>query len=407
MTGTKWLSEAVDISHIKSGLLNVIKAPCGSGKTTFALRSLADTVSRNGKYLYVIDINNGRDQILKKPNTIEYSQEWEDFIKQGKQPQNVIGEYDFYDEDKIVVITYAKFGSLVDKVPNFGYGFEMIVCDEIHQGIRMTSFNKNSDSDNQYTLKAIKRLREIIDQSKVKVVALSATPSIVEKYFFKDKVHYIPVDPDVRQYKTSETIKYNDVDFIVDTIQEGDKVIVYIKSISQMKELWEKIKAKGINRCSAIWSTQNKEHPMTDEQDNVRRYIVEKEELPPDLDVLLINASCETGINIRGRIDYMFVHSKGEDTRIQVRGRYRNDLNKLYVLDYDTEITIPDEYLDRPLSAEERKELCSKLKVKDSKGRVIGWPSLERRLPANHYQVTETRIDNKRYRVITEDYANL
>ncbi len=407
MKGTKWLSEAVDISDIKSGIFNVIKAPCGSGKTTFALGRLTKIASRNSKYLYVIDTTNGRDQILKNPNTTAYSHEWENFVKQGNRPQRVIGEYDFYDEDKIIVITYAKFGALTNKIPNFGYQFEAIICDEIHQGIRMTSYKNEDSSDGQYTLKAVQRLGELIDHSNVKIVGLSATPAITEKYFFQDKVHYIPVDPDVRQYETFETIKYNDINYIVDTIQEGDKVIVYVKSITQMKQLWEKIKEKGISKCSAIWSTQSKDHKMTDEQDNVRRYIIEKEKLPPDIDVLLINASCETGINIRGQVDYMFVHDRTEDTRMQVRGRYRDDLKKLYVLDYDTEIIVPDEYLDRPLSVEERKELCLKLKVKDNKGRVIGWPSLEQRLTKNHYQVTEIRIDNKRYRIITEHDANL
>ncbi len=363
--------------------------------------------SRNSKYLYVIDTTNGRDQILKKPSTAKYSYEWEQFIKQGKQPQNVIGEYDLYDENKIVVITYAKFGSLVNRIPNFGYGFETIVCDEIHQGIRMASYKNKNITDRRYTLEAIKRLRELVDHSNVKVIGLSATPAITEKYFFRGKVHYIPVAPDVRQYETTETIKYNGISSIVDTIRAGDKVIVYVQSVTRIKELWNKLKAKGISRCSAIWSTQSKDHEMTDEQYNIRHYIIEKEELPPDIDVLLINASSETGINIRGQIDYMFVHTRAEDTRIQVRGRYRDNLKKLYVLDYDTEITIPDEYLDRPFFEEEKKELALKLNVKNEKGEVVGWTTIERRLPENHYRVVRDKDNGRWYRVITEDYSTL
>ena len=35
-------------------------------------------------------------------------------------------------DNKIVVMTYAKFGVLAEKFPRFGYDFELILCDEIH-----------------------------------------------------------------------------------------------------------------------------------------------------------------------------------------------------------------------------------------------------------------------------------
>ena len=121
MKNKKYLTEAVHVEDIKTGVMNVIQAPCGSGKSYFALHTLPETVSRNSKLLYVIDTINGREQKLKEENTTPYGTGWEELIRRGTQEWEGIGEpfYDFYDEDKIVVITYAKFGVLAERYPDF------------------------------------------------------------------------------------------------------------------------------------------------------------------------------------------------------------------------------------------------------------------------------------------------
>ena len=37
MTGNKWLSEAVHMDEFSPGTMNLVQAPVGSGKTTWAL----------------------------------------------------------------------------------------------------------------------------------------------------------------------------------------------------------------------------------------------------------------------------------------------------------------------------------------------------------------------------------
>ena len=105
---SQYLSELIDLKEFTAGKLNLIEAPCGSGKSRFALNKLPETVSRNSKLLYVIDTINGREQKLKEENTTPYGTGWEELIRRGTQEWEGIGEpfYDFYDEDKIVVITY-------------------------------------------------------------------------------------------------------------------------------------------------------------------------------------------------------------------------------------------------------------------------------------------------------------
>ena len=148
-------------------------------KSYFALHTLPETVSRNSKLLYVIDTINGREQKLEEENTTPYGTGWEELIRRGTQEWEGIGEpfYDFYDEDKIVVITYAKFGVLAERYPDFGYQFEVIVCDELHSGVEMINFQKNPNRKN-LARSAINRLKEIVTRSQTtKVIALTATPT--------------------------------------------------------------------------------------------------------------------------------------------------------------------------------------------------------------------------------------
>ena len=67
MTDTKYLNKAIHTEDLKAGAINLIEAPCGSGKSRFVLDKLPETVSRNSKLLYAIDIINGKEQKLKKP----------------------------------------------------------------------------------------------------------------------------------------------------------------------------------------------------------------------------------------------------------------------------------------------------------------------------------------------------
>ena len=57
-------------------------------------------------------------------------------------------------------------------------------------------------------------------------------------------------------------------------------------------------------RAIAIWSINNTEHPMNDEQKRVRDYILSHAALPDEYDMVIINASSETSINIFSPIDY-------------------------------------------------------------------------------------------------------
>ncbi len=77
MKGSKWFAEAVHMENMQSGVLNLVRAPVGCGKTTWALNCLAQIVSNKNRMLYLIDTVNGREQLVKHEDTALYDKELE------------------------------------------------------------------------------------------------------------------------------------------------------------------------------------------------------------------------------------------------------------------------------------------------------------------------------------------
>ena len=73
---------------------------------------------------------------------------------------------------------------------------------------------------------------------------------------------------------------------------------------------------------------------------------------------------------MHGHLDYMIVHSSEEDTRTQARGRYRDDLDVLYVYEQASEqdIVVPDDFLDVYIYKEDKTKLRAQIDMKDAKG---------------------------------------
>lgn len=210
----------------------------------------------------------------------------------------------------------------------------------------------------------------------------------------------ITVDPDVRHFETRQVIPYTNIHLLLCQLDFTKKGLVYTGHISRMQLLEKTANRIGI-RAIAIWSINNTEHPMNDEQKRVRDYILSHAALPDEYDMVIINASSETSINIFSPIDYIIIHTQEEEPQIQVRGRYRGDLDKLYILDYNALPIVPEIYLGIPLYAEEKKELCEILNIRNVNGNKTAWPTAKARIEEAGYQITEGRYQNRRYCIIT------
>jgi superfamily II DNA or RNA helicase len=343
--------------------------------------------------VYLIDTRNGNQQVvMKNEQAVFYSDNWKETVERG-----IVWFGDAEYQNKIVVMTYAKFGVLAEKFPRFGYDFELILCDEIHSLPKFRSFTDKNGGSNPH-IPAQKRLEEIVRHSNQIVIALSATPRRALEQI-NCSFNHITVDDDVHRLETKQIIPYTNKFKLLDELSPEDKGIVYITRITGMIDFYEKATAKGF-KTICVWSENNKDHPMTDAQKEARDYIISKEELPPQYDMVIINASSETGINIYGNVDYIVVHHTDPDTREQIRGRYRKDLDRLYLHDNNA-IQVPKEYLDCELSTERREQLCYDIDIRDDKGRTYKWNTVKKRLIAAGYSVVEARHNSQRFFVIT------
>jgi len=110
MKGTKYLDEVIDINEIQSGRLNLIKAPAGSGKTTFTLNTPPKIFKDKHNMVYLIDTINGKQQLLTQPNVGEINILWKNLVENSMA---------YFGEDDIVVMTYSKFGNFAAENSNF------------------------------------------------------------------------------------------------------------------------------------------------------------------------------------------------------------------------------------------------------------------------------------------------
>lgn len=396
MENTKFLAQAVHEEEICDAQLNMVTAPVGSGKTTWALRNLAQELESPQKMVYLIDTRNGNEQIVSANSDIamHYSDTWFDKVSHGwemfsEDPQ----------EDKIVVMTYAKFGVLAKKDSAFGYGFDYVVCDEIHNLPIFMTFGGADGEDKNWYQSAKERIEELVFLSSVRVIGLSATPRKAEEALLCPIAH-ITVDEDVFQLETKETIYYSNKLLLLDEIQAGKRGLAYIQRISDMEAFCSAATERNI-KAICVWSVSNSQRQMTQEQLQVRNHILGKKELPPQYDMVIINSSSETSISIFGKMDYIIVHNQEPDTQTQVRGRYRDRLQTLYLLNYKAPIIVPSEFMDRDLFTEDKAELCKVLNIHDSKGRVVGWTTVKKRLTEAGYILTERRYNSRRCVVIS------
>ena len=70
------------------------------------------------------------------------------------------------------------------------------------------------------------------------------------------------------------------------------------------------------------------------------------------------------------------------------REQFNKAINKSYIME-DGTVICPDEYLDKPLTKEMKKELCSIVAIKDSRRVVTGWTTLKRTLIENGYKIQD------------------
>lgn len=392
------LKDVLRTSNFVHGMFNLIVAPCGSGKTTAAINVISKLASSPRTALMLIDTRNGVERLAQeKVLTTPYAF-YEESIQQTWFPS------DEFDPTQIVVTTYAQFGVWEYHNPGFHSFFDVIICDEAHNMVKFPNFkDKKKKTTPQINYAAIARdaLCRAVWECNTLIVGMTATPKALAK--LNCNIYRIPIDESkLRRYESKEIISYRSLPQLLRQLPAGKRGALYITHVRQM-ERCEQIAIEAGMKPICVWSL-NHEKSMTQEQLAARDYILTNERVPPQYDLFIFNKSCETSINLRGHLDYIIVHSREEDTRTQARGRYRDDLDVLYVYEPDVEqdIVVPDDFLDVSIYKEDKTKLRAQIDMKDAKGHPMPYNQLFMLVEASGYQLEHGRKNNRPYIIIRE-----
>ena len=392
MKGSKYLTELVDCSTFQKGKLNLIEAPTGCGKTYFALKHIPSLVKNPlYKVAFLIDTTNGKEQIMKKYHSAPATLDWQKCVETEM--------INFADEQHIVAMTYAKFGKMCERDASFVDKLDYIICDEIHSLILFMHI----PSPDAYHIIAKMEIERVVQGGKVTMIALTATPRKVHQWLHCE-INQIEVDKEqLVQFETMQTLGYNSLKTIINKVSKDETGLCYTRQIRKMKEIEAMANEAGLSPI-CVWSIRNAGYPMTEEQLAVRKEVLENSRIPPQYNLLIINASSETSIKIESMVDYVIVHSTDEDARVQVRGRVNRDLTRLYLLSTDAlDIEVAEKFLNCKLFAEGKKELCEDLHIckNSTEEDIFAWTGVKPRLIKAGYVLKEGRENNKRYVEIT------
>lgn len=389
--------------------ISLIIAPCGSGKTYFTFNTLIKG-EKLENIIYLCDTRNLKSAV-RLDN--DYSHLCRFYCKSDdnnivQDSKLIFGE--IIGDDKITVMTYAQFGLLAEKYPNGFEKVKMIICDEAHQAI---DYHRKFDNEESKTYEnAINKINELSKQAKV--ILLSATPEIIKlKRLNQENIFDFRAEPNIKRlkenmvipYSTNKDIKRIIKDFKALTEQKNIKMLIYTDRITTVKTIVDSCYSIGL-RATGLWSLNNKENAMSTHQLEVLDSVVKDGLIPEEVDILVINASLQTGINIKNNdIDWVLVNSINSVTQVQARSRVRKDIDRVYIKSDATtqkqEIMLEEKWLNKPLATIDKKALCEELELFDERGRVKQWKAIFKELIEQGYGIKEATkvIDNKRTRV--------
>lgn len=343
------------------GKYNIVRTPCGSGKTFHAMNIITNPYNdeygkryglcRYFRCLYVTDTSALRESVM------------ESYMKHtGKTKVNT---------HNLEVWTYAKFGRQIDK-----YGaefisnkFDFIFLDEVHQ---LFVYEEHfDDEEEQFYGIGIDALSDLV-QGHTTLICLSATPKLLFEHIYTIKEEskikdIVPIGDlyKIQCHTNDYEIPVDDVSNAISEInlEPGDKIFIFAHRIYELHDIAFQCMTRGWS-TTVLWSIKhNKQYErlmkliqITDDDEELEELQNELEKCQPmsdyqlyqrdvliqtgefDTDVIILNSAYESGINIENsknsqqRTIHVVVSSTVDHEIIQARGRIRHDIDCLWYL---------------------------------------------------------------------------
>ena len=366
------IEESTLEKNITTSQINLIECPCGAGKTTWVLDYIArnyyntmtgfDFINNASKVLYIIDTRNNREKVMN-----EYMERIDEMYDDDFLFKPYLDEMTFKKviSGGITIETYAYVSVKAKQEPSYFQQYELIICDELHTAFK---FEHNKPFLNSLPF---------ITESKI-VIAISATPRLIYGNYHEVVYDVLGKHKHQLQNYEQDTIEeFMDISLYLETNRFfGEKTLIYTQRITDEENIKTLCQNLGY-KVEFICSESNEK--FKSQQQRLKDYLIEFEEIPEELDVLIVNATFETGLNLRN-VDNVICNSTDEDTNTQALGRARCDV-KLYAHKYTTEseyneqkiYNLIESYAGQKLFKEQQQELfdglyelgiCSKRKEK-------------------------------------------
>ena len=399
--GKPFLSKIIEVEKFKRGQANIVIAPCHSGKTTAIGKIISTHATRPEKVLCLIDTTAGKEAMVTREHATAYRRKWLNEIREDWWGS-------LLDGNGFRVMTYHQFGWEYVNQVNFLRDIELIICDEMHNLVKYkgieNSKKKTNTSASENNIPCHIALDVLSAASKddcaPMIVVMTATIDAVSVEFDRRRVpcSYFDYTGKAHCDLTRRRHFYAHFEDVISQLPSNTRAIIYIAQISKMQE-YAALANNGERKICCLWGLNSPYYKMSNEQLKIRKAILDTERIPPELDLLFINAAYETSINIVNEdFNTMIIHNGSPDIQTQVRGRIRHDIDDLYL--YDTDYLhisqyFPRAYFNRPLFREDTAAIAEIMNLKNKDSRQLKWSSIYKLLEEDGMSVSKQKINGR------------
>lgn len=396
-----YLTEIVTKEKPKFGKNNLILAPVGSGKSFF-IKYLINSKD----VLLLVSTTSLKDKLVPRSESERLKLGSRMYSTKHKE---IYGKGDY----SILVMTYSEFGSKIKHMDDFALGFPQIFCDEIHSLPHYLEFSDSNalgaalkylvlthEGQEKYYFTATK---EHLDSLERNVKGMLRQIEVFDYLNHPDIKKYMPLSSysitgieQVRSHLRArkESFKYFDY-----------KALAFSKSISSLIRLGKISEEEGFKPL-LLWSINNKEHVLTEEQKESREYVLATGLIPDKYDILIINSAMQEGWDlIDPRVKLAIMNTTNETELVQATGRVRQDIDVLVYRvnsgESDCIVDLPTEMLGVYLDVKKKAKLSEIIDIYDENNRRIKWTTLKLILQKQGFLVEDKTIreDGKQKRV--------